>query len=198
MMLVKIAKKKKLNGIAITDHNTTKGAVQVRRICRKVKGVDFVFGEEILTDIGEVLAYYITEEIKPGKILTVLDKIKEQGGLASFAHPYSVGIIRKSSRPDPDDKYIKKVLKKINGVETFNSRTTIMANNRARRFAKETGLAETGGSDSHFNWEIGLAYTIFRNNLKKEILQKKTRSGGKNTLFWLGRINSFFAKSFRL
>ena len=65
-ILLKIAKKRGLNGIAITDHNVVEGALKVKKL-NKDKDFEVIVGEEISTDAGEVLAYYLNKEIKKGK-----------------------------------------------------------------------------------------------------------------------------------
>ena len=65
--LVENAKKKGLDGLAITDHNTIEGAQEVFDIVREEQIELFIIiGEEISTDRGEVLAYFINREIEPG------------------------------------------------------------------------------------------------------------------------------------
>jgi len=58
--LVEHAKKKELDGLAVTDHNTIDGALEVFDIVRDEQ-MDFsvIIIEEISTDRGEVLAYFI-------------------------------------------------------------------------------------------------------------------------------------------
>ena len=58
---MKIAKKRGLNGIAITDHDTIKGSVEA--IKNKPEGLDVICGAEIKTDRGDVIGLFLTEEI---------------------------------------------------------------------------------------------------------------------------------------
>ena len=62
-ILLKIAKKRGLNGLAVTDHHKIKGALKVSKLNRD-KNFEVIIGEEVTTDFGEVLAYYINKEIK--------------------------------------------------------------------------------------------------------------------------------------
>ena len=51
-------------------------------------------------------------------------------------------------------------------------------NEKAQRLAKKLDIPGTGGSDAHFWFEIGRAYTIFDDNLRKALKQKKTSYKG--------------------
>ncbi len=167
--ILKIAKKRKLDGIAVTDHDTMKGNILIRKL-NKDKDFDIIPGEEIMTDNGEILAYYIQEEIKPGIFEDVIDKIREQNGLASIAHPYA--IIRKI-------KLKRKITKRIDAIEGFNGRNIIpLSNKKACLLAKKLKVGITGGSDAHFFFEIGNGVTMFNGNLRNAILKRKTSIKG--------------------
>ncbi|MFH1636964.1 MAG: PHP domain-containing protein [Candidatus Woesearchaeota archaeon] len=166
--------KRKVDGIAVTDHNTIRGALKVKKL-NKDKDFEIIVGEEIMTPAGEVLAYYVNEEIRPGPIEEVLEKAKEQGCITSIAHPFTSGIIRKSASID-----FSKLRGKIDAIETFNGRMfTNLSNTRAKGFAQKHNFAQTGGSDAHFTWEIGRGWTVIKDSLKKDIKLKRTAVGGK-------------------
>ena len=59
--IIKKAKKTSLDGIAITDHNIIKGALEAKKL-NKNKDFEVIVSSEIKTDNGEILAYYINEE----------------------------------------------------------------------------------------------------------------------------------------
>jgi predicted metal-dependent phosphoesterase TrpH len=68
---VKTAIKKKLSGIAVTDHNTIKGGLKTI----KYQNNDFqvIVGSEINTDRGEVIGLFLTEEIKSNTFIDVTE-----------------------------------------------------------------------------------------------------------------------------
>src|SRR5688572_14949005 len=74
--LVKTARRKGLDRVVVTDHNTIVGA-------RSAQALDpdlIIVGEEIMTTQGEILAAYLTREIPPG--LTpqeTISRLREQG-----------------------------------------------------------------------------------------------------------------------
>ena len=188
--LLKIAKARKLDGIAITDHDTIKGALEVKKL-NKDPDFEVIIGEEIQTDKGEILAYYLKKEIKPGKAEDVIKKIKKQNAICSIAHPFTFGI-RKRSKID-----LTKT--KVDAVETFNSRSlTPFENKKAKQLATKHNLAETGGSDSHFTWGIGEGYTLFEKDLKQAVKSRKTKAQGKTSFSLIDRPLSVFVKAWRI
>ena len=186
-VILKMAKKKGLDGIAVTDHNTIKGSLDVSKL-NKNKDFEVITAAEIRTDYGDILAYYIQEEIKSRKLFEVFDEIKKQGGLISIAHPFRTMRWLRFNYP------IEKVKDKINAIETFNSRMLPGENSKAKRVAEMLDIAKTGGSDGHFWFDIGRAYTIFEGSLRKAIKNKKTSVKGNILLAPLGASLSFFRK----
>ena len=69
-----------------------------------------------------------------------------------------------------------------------------VTNKKARLLAKRLNVAETAGSDTHFSWEIGRAYTVFNKDLRKAIKNKTTKTQGSNSLALLHRSFSLFEK----
>jgi len=176
------AKKRGLDGIALTDHNSTKGWKRAQKKAEELK-IFLIPGEEIKIKengkfIGEILAYFIKEEINPkGKTgEEIIKEIHNQGGIAIIAHPYH--------RKKPF-KEINKYIKIVDGIEAFNSRgQSKKGNEMAILLAEENNLPMTAGSDCHTMWEIGNAYIeIDSDNLKENILNKKIKITGKQSLF---------------
>ena len=65
--LFQYGRRRGLNRIVITDHNTISGA-------KKAFSLDpgfFIIGEEIMTTKGEILAVYLQEEIPSGKDMQI-------------------------------------------------------------------------------------------------------------------------------
>ena len=114
--VLKTAKKQGLDGIAVTDHNSIKGGLEVARL-NKDKNFKVIVGSEIKTNKGEVLGYYLNKDIKSRDFFDVIDSIHRQGGLAVIAHPFASGITRKGFHLN-----FKEIKKIIDGVEGFNGR----------------------------------------------------------------------------
>jgi predicted metal-dependent phosphoesterase TrpH len=193
--ILKTAMKKGLSGFAVTDHNEIKGAFDVKRLAKKYPDFEVVVGEEIMTDVGEVLGYFLDTHIKPGRFMDVIDKIRSQDGIISVSHPFSDGIIRRSILKDADQKTVRDLTSSVDAIETFNARTTTKENMLADKFAQKHCLARTAGSDAHFPYEIGRGYVEFKGDLRDAILKKRTRPGGDNSLMWFGRVGSLLPKT---
>ena len=71
--IIKIAKKKGLDGFAIIDHNTVKGGLSAKSI-----KTDLVIipGAEIETELGEITGYFLSEEIKASNFDDVINRRK--------------------------------------------------------------------------------------------------------------------------
>lgn len=185
--ILKIAKKLKLNGIAVTDHNSLKGALAVSKL-NKDRNFEVIRGEEIATPQAHVLGLYLNKEIKPGNLVKVLEEIKKQGGISIIAHPFGLGLLRNKLSFD-----LAKIKNRIDAIETFNARMFFSwENHRAKAFAEKHKIARTGGSDAHFPFEIGNGITIFDDNLRKAIKAKKTKTEGTILFSYPGRLFSVF------
>ena len=143
-----------LNCIAVTDHNSLRGAQAVQAIAPFM----VILGEEVRTTAGEITGLFLTEEIPAGlSPAETVRRIKEQGGLVSLPHPYDrVG--RRRSEPAPE--VVPGLLGEIDIVEAFNARTTLLRDNvKGHRLAVDNNLLVTSVSDAHTLGELGRCYT---------------------------------------
>lgn len=140
--ILKVAKKKGLTGIAVTDHNTIKGGLEVRRI-NKDKDFIAIVGSEIQTEIGDIIGLCLNEEIKSRISIEVLEEIKDQGGFVVLPHPF---------RGHKLNRYI---VEHSDAIEVFNGRSTVEENSKALELARSYNKPFTAGSDAHFAAEIG-------------------------------------------
>jgi predicted metal-dependent phosphoesterase TrpH len=171
---VEAARKKKLDVLCITDHNTIQGAIIAKK---RAAGIDVVIGEEISSADGEILALFIQEEIKPelGAPETI-DLIHDQGGVAVAAHPFS---------PQCPSLGKKICDLKLDGVEVFNACHRDAYTNLMAQTFSPAGMAWLGSSDAHSINMIGNGYTIFEGRtseeLRRSILKRNTSFGGSRT-----------------
>lgn len=141
--------RKKVDGIAITDHNEIEGAVRAHRLWENV-----IVGEEVETREGEILAYHIQEKIKSRDIDEAIDEIKSQGGLVGVSHPYDVirkNVIRKDA--------LARIMERVDFIEGINARCLFLFNARAKTLAQKNTKMMIAGSDAHFAFEVGNAWT---------------------------------------
>ena len=148
-ILVKVAAKVGLTGIAVTDHNTIKGGLEAKKY--ENNEIEVIIGSEILTDKGEVIGIFLTEEIKSTRFNEVCDEIKAQNGVVVLPHPFD-RIRSTSLHPVPEDAHF------IDSIEVFNSRCVRQIyNDMASKYAEDNCLKSIAGSDAHFENEIGNA-----------------------------------------
>ncbi|MFB6075688.1 MAG: PHP domain-containing protein, partial [Candidatus Aenigmatarchaeota archaeon] len=148
--IVEISKRKGLDGIAITDHNTFEGVKNA--IEMDLDDFLIIKGEEITSNRGDILGLFIEEEIKSRDYMEVIEEIKEQNGLVIIPHPFDL-------HRGEHFKNIEEIKNEIDGVEVYNSRFIHNdANRKARKFAEANDLMRTGGSDSHTIFGIGNCY----------------------------------------
>ena len=161
--IVDIARKKGLDAIAITDHNTIKGSLIGRKFS---KDIMVICGSEIGTDKGDILGLFLNEEIKKRTYFEAIDEIKDQDGIAVLAHPFK-----------RINKFDEEILKKIDAIEGFNARAGSSANAKAVKFGSRYGIPMTGGSDAHFYFEIGRGRTIIGDVDDSEDVRKAILGG---------------------
>ncbi len=148
------AKKRGLNGIAITDHDTIKGARRALKLASKREFV-IIPGIEVTTWHGHVLALNITTSIPQNvSLVETVEKIHEAGGIAIAAHPI---VFIKS--------HIKQRIasaSNLDGVEVINSSAFpfFLSTRLSRALAERLNLPQTAGSDAHLASEIGTAYSL--------------------------------------
>lgn len=146
-------RRKGIDRIVITDHNTTCGALSAQALDPQ----RVIIGEEIMTTQGELLAAFIQEEISPGLTpMQTIERLKEQGAFISVSHPfdhYRGGYWKQSD--------LEKIVPYIDAIETFNARCmSAKANQKSQAFAKQHQLAGTAGSDAHAIFELGRAVML--------------------------------------
>lgn len=186
MILLKMAKKRGLEGVAVTDHNSIKGGLATAKL-NKDGDFEVIVGAEIKTDCGEVLGYYLNEDINSRNFFEVIDEIHRQGGLAVVAHPFAFGITRKRFKLN-----FKKIKNKIDGIEGFNGRCFFNYKNRlSQDVAKRYDIAVTGGSDAHFWFEVGSSFTVFDGDLRKALKSRKTKVFGTTRHAFFGGAMTF-------
>jgi len=144
------SKKRGLDGVAITDHDTLLGAL---RLIHKSKLI-VIQGMEISALGGHVLALNITTPIPPKLSLSeTVQRIHEAGGIAVAAHPT---FVYKST--------LSRQVTSYDAIEVINSAAIPFQLFRClnRKLATRLNLPQTAGSDSHYAPEIGAAYTVVK------------------------------------
>ncbi len=159
----RVAKRRGLDGIAVTDHNKIyKGPLMV-------EGIDIIPGCEVtMKDGGHLLAYFVKEEITPRlRLKETVAEVKAQGGYAVLAHPLrnDHGWIRKSGGKD---MAVDKALGILDGLESGNASVPDEEMARVSKMAREAGIIETAGSDLHMPGQVGFSAVAVSERIKKE------------------------------
>jgi predicted metal-dependent phosphoesterase TrpH len=149
--VIEACRKRGLDKVAITDHNTIAGAVALLEMAPDL----VIVGEEIKTDVGEIIAYFLKEEVPKGLPLQeAIARVREQDGVVSVSHP-----LDRLRREAMGLTHLLSIIEQVDALEAFNARTTFPSDNhRVLDLAHEWGLLVTAGSDAHVAWEIGHAY----------------------------------------
>ncbi|MBU5575184.1 MAG: PHP domain-containing protein [Candidatus Aenigmarchaeota archaeon] len=166
--IVELALKKKLDVIAITDHNNIKGAEIVKKIAKNK--ILVIKGVEIKTYEGEILILNPSKVYK-GNLIEVCEEAIKDNAIIIAPHPFD--LMRNSIRDN-----IITISKYLSAIEIFNSRAIFqMFNKKAMETAKKLKIPGIVGSDSHTKYEIGRVKNIFDCEKKEEEIFEKLRRG---------------------
>jgi hypothetical protein len=159
-MLETLARWRDLDGVALTNHD----------YYRPYRGNDAVTslpGIEVTTTMGHVLVvgHDPPTNTPPGELTPgeVADRAHERGCAAILAHPYRNSTVAESGAA-------------LDAVEVNGKHPKRRA--KVERLADELDLPLVGGSDAHFPFEVGRAYTaIDADDLTPEAVVDAVRDG---------------------
>lgn len=168
--LIATARRKGVDRVIVTDHNSIAGA-------REAHGIDpelVIVGEEIMTTKGEILAAFVKEEVPPDLTpLETINILKEQGAFISVSHPFDE--LRKGGWMEND---LLEILPLVDAIEVYNSRCMLPRfNRRAELFAQKYNIAGTVGSDAHAAFEVGRSLLLLDQFTGPDEMRKVIRRG---------------------
>ena len=168
--LIAMARRKGIDRVIVTDHNSIAGA-------REAYGIDpelVIVGEEIMTTKGEILAAFVKEEVPPDLTpLETINILKEQGAFISVSHPFDE--LRKGGWMEND---LLEILPLVDAIEVYNSRCMLPRfNRRAELFAQKYNIAGTVGSDAHAAFEVGRSLLLLDQFTGPDEMRKVIRKG---------------------
>ncbi len=182
--LLREAKARGLDHIAVTDHNTVAGALRALSLSEADPSLPRVIpGIEVFTEDGEVIGLYVREDVPRGTpLLEAVRRIRELGGIVYLPHPYDVfrrgavsGGVRVEAAGCSDV------------VEVANGRALgPRAGAKSAGLAARHGKARGAGSDAHHKREVGRCYVSVNESPTRENLLELLSAGTvQNTLgFW--------------
>jgi predicted metal-dependent phosphoesterase TrpH len=146
--VLRVARAKGMDRIAITDHNQIETALELHEIAPEL----VLVGEEVKVLEGfDVIGLFLTELIpKRTPARETCERIRAQGGVVYIPHPFDV------ARSGAGDRWLDELADLVDVVEVHNSRCWLEAfNSRALQWADANGKLRGAGSDSHTLAEIG-------------------------------------------
>ena len=147
--LIFYAKKRGLDGVAITDHDRIDGALKI------AKEADFLIvpGIEISSLNGHIIGLNVDELVPPKlSVDETLDRIHAAGGISVACHP--ITFFKENLKGHISSRF--DAIEVINSASfPFNYSVT-----RSEEIASRLGIVRVAGSDAHYGPEIGCAYTL--------------------------------------
>jgi len=140
-----------INCIAIADHGTIEGALEIQRLAP----FTVIVAEEMLTPHGEIMGMFLKETIPSGlSVEEAISQIRAQGALVCIPHAFDM------FRPSAlGGKIVEELVDQIDIMEVFNSRSPLLRSSaKALAFAQKYDIAKSAGSDAHTPDAIGDAY----------------------------------------
>lgn len=158
-------KKRGLDGIAITDHNSIEASKDLPQVIH-----DFIIivGEEIDTQEGHLVVLGIDKKIPSNLPFSeTLQLARELSGLAIVPHPFDY--LRGGVGPEIVRAFVP------DAIEVANSHSLLfgLTKGLGTRLARELNISSVGGSDAHLPETIGDSYTVVscRNRSQDSILE---------------------------
>lgn len=178
--IIEVSKKRNIDIIAISDHNTVDGTSE---IIKKTKNTDILAipSIEISSSKGHILGFGCEETVpRDLSVEDTIDRIHDLGGLAIVPHPYC--FYRHGLLHNKDYKGLK-----IDAIETKNARFIIgYCNRKAKKLSEKENLPGLGASDAHYYKFVGDCYSLIDcekdiDSVLKAIKKNKVEAHGKGT-----------------
>jgi predicted metal-dependent phosphoesterase TrpH len=148
--LVFFAKKRGLDGVAVTDHDTVDGALKIALETNLL----IIPGIEVASSEGHVVGLNVRKQVPSGlNVAGTVERIHSAGGIAVACHP--VGFFKGGLGSEHTDM-------SFDAVEVVNSSTIPFSYSvkQSMKIASRLGKPKVAGSDAHYGPEIGCAYTL--------------------------------------
>ena len=157
--------------ISITDHNSFRGAIVAARYARELPDSPIVIiGNEVRTDLGDILVYCQEEFDAPRNVFELIDRAHENNCLVVPAHPFDI------MRHGVGDHIFN--IRGWDAIEVWNASAPPNANREAIKAARLLGLPGLASSDAHVPEYIGAAYTLIElEELSVESVLKAIKKG---------------------
>lgn len=167
-LILLICKLKKIDCLAITDHNEVHFSLKNKNFFKK-HNIDIIVGEEIFTSDGEIIGLYLNKRIEPNlSAIETVKEIRKQGGLVYIPHPYD----EKRKKTVIIDSALKKIRKEVDFIEKHNGRNVnIDFSNKQNKIAEKYNLRKIVGSDAHTFYELGRNYCLVESYDRDKLIE---------------------------
>jgi predicted ATP-grasp superfamily ATP-dependent carboligase/predicted metal-dependent phosphoesterase TrpH len=162
--LDRVAARRGLTHVAITDHDVIDGAVRARELAAAgVLSTRIIVGVEIRTTGGEIIGLFCRgglrdalDRARAGRLTLAeaVAAIHDDGGLVYLNHPFGYG--RRSTQLD--FSALEPLWPAIDLVEVFNGHNRAADDARAAELAAAHGKPGGLGSDAHCGFELGRSW----------------------------------------
>ena len=179
--LIDHARQVGLTKIAVTEHNRLDGALRAKELAPDL----VIVGEEIKTTHGEIIAYFLTEEVPRGlSPQETIARLRAQGAVISIPHP--LDSLRSSAMGLEN---VLQIIDQVDALEVLNARCVKGKDNEAAaELAKKYGKLATAGSDAHILFEVGHCYLempAFEDNAQSFLQAlRSAQPAGQISPFW--------------
>jgi len=191
--LVSRAREIGIGAVCITEHDNMWELNEIATMTSQA-GVICIRGMEVTTELGHVGVFGLNEYIggiyKLAELRKVVDRV---GGVMIANHPFRYKLDPRFSFINPDHEPIDpqhperaaklEIIQLCDGVEVLNGACSEEENLFALRVARELGMAEVAGSDSHSANSVGVVTTLLEEPLRNDrdlielIKARRTRAG---------------------
>ncbi len=161
--IVEWAIKKGLNGLCVTEHDTTSGFTELK-IEADRHGLLVIPGLEFTVARGTHYLVYLTPELPlPCDDIQMIDEVHRRGGLVGIPHPFrsDTGLVYNQIELKLyEESEIKSILSKADFIEICNAKSSSKQNVQAAILGDNyPNLKRIAGSDSHHPSTVGAAHT---------------------------------------
>ncbi|MCS7385335.1 MAG: PHP domain-containing protein [archaeon GB-1867-005] len=152
--IVKYYSENNFGAIAVTDHDSFKGAIEARKLAKRMNlNLIVILGAEVETNDGEIIVLTDKElPFLPVNAEKLIEEVRKNGGVTYAPHPFDF------KRRSLGDKVFQ--LNGLDAIEVLNANSSKRANRLALRAAKILNKPGLANSDAHADWQLGKAYTI--------------------------------------
>ncbi len=160
------AKKRGLDGVAVTDHDRLDSALKMSRESKFL----ILPGMEVTSLDGHIVGLNLKESVPKGLTAEeTVDRIHDAGGIAIACHPSA---FFKGSLGEH-------ATSKFDAIEVINSSAVPFRYSvrHSEELASRLGISRVAGSDAHYGPEIGCAYTVVKAELETEDIISAIKKG---------------------